>query len=108
MNARGARPYLFWTAPAVGETPRAATPTHLFLFLRQPTARSVMHFLRPDLTSDFICEVDVEGAGDPAAVRSALPAALRAALCAGEMSLHELLEILSRGVPDVPVGRVLC
>ena len=108
MNARGARPYLFWTAPTIGETPRAAASAHFFLFLRQPTARSVMHFLRPDLTSDFICAVDVEGAGDPAAVRSALPAALRTALSAGEMSLHGLLEMLSRGVPDVPVGRVLC
>jgi hypothetical protein len=109
MSATGARPFLFWTAPGAPEAaPAPASAASLFLFLRQPTARSVMHFLRPDLTSDFICAVDTDGLADVSRARAALPAPFAASLAAGEMSLAELLETLGRGLPEVVVSRVLC
>jgi type VI secretion system ImpM family protein len=109
MSATGARPFLFWTAPTALEVaPAPASAASLFLFLRQPTARSVMHFLRPDLTSDFICAVDTDGVSDVSRARSALPAGFAASLAAGEMSLAQLLETLGRGLPEVVVSRVLC
>ena len=109
MSATGARPFLFWTAPRALEAgPVPASSANLFLFLRQPTARSVMHFLRPDLASDFICAVDTDGVRDLSRARSALPPGFAAALAAGDMSLAQLLETLGRGLPEVAVSRVLC
>jgi type VI secretion system ImpM family protein len=111
MSATGARPFLFWTVPpppapdAALSHPSAAT---LFLFLRQPTARSIMHFLRPDLASDFICALDTDGLHDISRARAALPTAFANALATGDMSLAQLLETLGRGLPEVAVSRVLC
>jgi len=109
MSATGPRLFLFWTAPRTPEAaPASASAASSFLFLRQPTARSVMHFLRPDLTSDFICAVDSDGAGDLSRARRALPPAFSSALAAGEMSLAQLLDALGHGLPEVVVSRVLC
>ena len=109
MSATGARPFLFWTAPPAPEAALApASAASLFLFLRQPTARSVMHFLRPDLTSDFICAVDTDGVANVSGARAALPTTFASSLAAGEMSLAQLLETMGRGLPEVVVSRVLC
>ena len=109
MSASVARPFLFWTAPrAPGAAPASASVADFFLFLRQPTARSVMHFLRPDLASDFICNVATDGVVDLSRARSVLPAAIASALAAGDMSLSQLLDVLGRGLPEVAVSRVLC
>ena len=109
MSASGARPFLFWTAPrAPGAAPASAAVADFFLFLRHPTARSVMHFLRPDLASDFICNVATDGVTELSRARSVLPAAFSSALAAGEMSLSQLLEVLGRGLPEAVVSRVLC
>ena len=109
MSATGPRLFLFWTAPGTpGAAPASATVASSFLFLRQPTARSVMHFLRPDLTSDFICAVDSDGAGELSRARRALSPAFSSALAAGEMSLAQLLDTLGHGFPEVVVSRVLC
>jgi type VI secretion system ImpM family protein len=111
MSATGARPFLFWTAPPP-PTPAAAlmhTPAAtLFLFLRQPTARSIMHFLRPDLASDFICALDTDGLQEVSRARAALPTAFANSLAAGDMTLAQLLDTLGRGLPEVAVSRVLC
>jgi type VI secretion system ImpM family protein len=109
VSATGARPFLFWTAPRAPEAALAPTPAAtLFLFLRQPTARSIMHFLRPDLASDFICAVDADGLQDISRARATLPSAFANALSAGEMSLAQLLDVLDKGIPEVAVSRVLC
>jgi type VI secretion system ImpM family protein len=109
MSATGARPFLFWTSPSAPEAALApATGATLFLFLRQPTARSIMHFLRPDLASDFICGLDTDGLRDVSRAHAALPSAFATALSTGEMSLAQLLETLGRGIPEVAVSHVLC
>jgi hypothetical protein len=61
------------------------------LFLRQPSATSVLSLLRPDLSSDAICAVDVDGADG---ARSALPARLAAAVSARDTNLLRLLDVL--------------
>ena len=109
MSATGVRPFLFWTAPGAPEAASgSAAVANFFLFLRQPTARSVMHFLRPDLTSDFICAVDGDGVAGLSRARSALPPAFSSALAAGDITLAELLVTLGDGIPELPVSRVLC
>jgi type VI secretion system ImpM family protein len=109
MSASDARPFLFWTAPrAPGPATASAPVADFFLFLRQPTARSVMHFLRPDLASDFICNVATDGVTELSRARSVLPVAFSSALATGDMSLSWLLETLGRGLPEVAVSRVLC
>lgn len=109
MSAAGARPFLFWTAPPVpGAALAPASAATLFLFLRQPTARSIMHFLRPDLASDFICALDTDGLQQMSRARAALPTAFANSLAGAETSLAQLLEMLERGLPEVAVSRVLC
>ena len=67
-----------------------------------------MHFLRPDLASDFICNVATDGVTELSRARSVLPVAFSSALATGDMSLSWLLETLGRGLPEVAVSRVLC
>ena len=67
-----------------------------------------MHFLRPDLTSDFICAIDTDGVANVSGARAALPPAFASSLADGDMSLVQLLETLGRGLPEVVVSRVLC
>ncbi|HEY7394827.1 MAG TPA: type VI secretion system-associated protein TagF [Gemmatimonadaceae bacterium] len=88
MGMNWPRPFFFWTAPSSGQLSAAA---FLFLFLRQPSATSVLSLLRPDLASDAICAVDVDGAD---VARSALPARLAAAVSARDTNLLRLLDVL--------------
>ena len=108
VGARAPRPFLFWTAPAgrAGDgEPTVATASHLFTFLRQPTARSVLHLLRPDLDGDCIHEMDADGPGRAARRGDALPAWLAAALAARETSLGELLQLLGAQGVELPALR---
>jgi hypothetical protein len=84
-----ARPFAFWTS---AEASRAAVAEcHLFLFLREPTTRTFAYLLRPDLNSDFICELDSDGGDALTAARDALPSRIRTLLGNGDASLRDLL-----------------
>jgi len=81
------RPFFFWTAPSSGQP----APAYLFLFLRQPSATSMLSLLRPDLDSDAICAVDLDGPGD---ARVALPTRLAATVSSTNTNLLQLLDVL--------------
>jgi type VI secretion system ImpM family protein len=93
VHARAnARPFFFWTSPDANGT--AIKDYHLFLFLREPTTRSFAYFLRPDLNSDFICELDRDGRAEIDAARAALPTRIRHLLEAPDTSLRALLQAI--------------
>jgi type VI secretion system ImpM family protein len=91
------RPFFFWTAPSSG-TP---APAHLFLFFRQPSAASMLSLLRPDLETDAICAVDIDGAGD---ARVSLPTRLAATVSARNMNLLQLLDVLGGPLTHTRAG----
>jgi type VI secretion system protein ImpM len=99
MGVNWPRPFFFWTASSSGPSPAAA---FLFLYLRQPSPTSMLSLLRPDLGSDAICAVDVDGHGDPA--RSALPPRLAATVSATDANLLELLDVLGGPLTHAPTG----
>jgi len=98
MGVNWPRPFFFWTAPSSRLQSAAA---FLFLFLRQPSATSVLSMLRPDLVSDAICAVDVDGADVP---QSALPTRLAAAVSASDTNLLRLLDVLGGPMMRAPAG----
>ncbi len=109
VGGRGVRPFVFWTAPAMPNEPSrpgngAAPPAHLFLFLRQPTARSVLHLLRPDLDSEIIYEMDRIGPDRRSPARAALPPWLGAMLAEPTTPLCRVIDALGAQRPDL--GRV--
>lgn len=106
MGVTDSRPSIFWTAPRHmpndGDSANPsdgngvhATAAHLFLFLRRPSVRSVLYFLRPDLNSDSICEVDVDGLDQIAKAGAGLPPQFVTILSTRETSLRQLLGTLA-------------
>lgn len=55
LDASSLIPVLFWS------TPREGSSQHLYIFFRQPSARTFLQLLRPDVASESICVVDEEG-----------------------------------------------
>ena len=83
-GASSPRPFLFWTPPG------AAERAHLFVFLREPSPRSVLQLLRPDRPADAIHPID-DGLADDAPAR-ALPSPLAGALAPRDATLRQLLD----------------
>jgi type VI secretion system ImpM family protein len=83
------RPFIFWTSPEANR--EAISESHLYVFLREPTARTFAYLLRPDLKSDFICELEAYGAPRGQPVREVLPAQIRTLLETDGSSLRELI-----------------
>ncbi|MEO6527587.1 MAG: type VI secretion system-associated protein TagF [Gemmatimonadaceae bacterium] len=107
-RASSSRPFAFWTATSEvtshvvaangngsGAMPHHASQAHLFLFLREPSSRSVLHLLRPDINSDVICEVDVDGIEQIVRARASLPSSLARALVTEDTKLRALLDMLA-------------
>jgi type VI secretion system ImpM family protein len=86
------RPFIFWTSPEANR--EAISESHLYVFLREPTARTFAYLLRPDLKSDFICELEVAGTPRGRPAREVLPAPLRMLLETDHSSLRELIRAI--------------
>jgi type VI secretion system ImpM family protein len=86
------RPFIFWTSPEAN--PDHVSERHLYVFLREPSARTFAYLLRPDLKSDFICEVELDGAPRSRPAREVLPSALRVLLETDRTSLRELIRAM--------------
>ena len=78
-------PILFWASPQQG------TPGHLFLFFRQPSGRTFVQLLKPDVESEVICVVGEEGKDKLATVKQALSHDYRELLDSGNETLSQFL-----------------
>ncbi len=78
-------PILFWAPPQPGKA------GHMFLFFRQPSARSYLQILKPDAESETICVVDQDGNDRVATSSQTLSASLRSLLDAGNRTLGQFL-----------------
>jgi type VI secretion system ImpM family protein len=103
LDAREARPFYFWTtAQRPGATAQAG---HLFLFLHEPSTRTVVHFVRPDLAGSDICWLDAPRPSLALTEHARLPHQLDHALAGKQTSLYALLDTLSGGWLDAVARR---
>ena len=78
-------PVFFWTVPENDQS------TYLFLYFREPLAKSFLHMIKEDVQDDSLCKLDKEGEGDINKITESIPRQYLTLLELSELTMSDFL-----------------